>query len=253
MRLVKQGALILATLAAALILSPSAASASSLTSQVPALAYPLSKTVVDTADVFTPEQEAQLDRQFRSIYDKSDTRIAFLVDTVASLEGKSISDYAATRVEALGIQPLLESKGVFIVLAPNDEQVHFDVGAGLTSRVSNETSNAIIKSQVTPNFPSGDYYTGISNGVTGLTDAYKTNAPTSTVWYRASYVQSATPYIVGGSTILVGVILMLSVMRKRKENIPAVTNTVTLQEGEAESVEFMPFANIIGYNSSSKH
>lgn len=247
MRLVRQMSLILATLAAALVLLPSAASAATLSA--PSLAYPLSKTVVDTADVFTPEQEAQLDRQFRSIYDKSDTRIAFLVDTVSSLEGKSISDYATKRVDELGIKPLLEGKGVFIILAPNDGQVHFSVGADVTSRVSNETSNAIIKSQVTPNFPSGDYYTGVTNGVTGITDAYKANAPASTLWYRAGYVQPVTPYVVGGAAVLVGVIIVLAVLRKRKEKITLAPAT---EDGASATAEFMPFANIIGYNSS-KH
>ena len=101
---------------------------------IPALAENLknihpSGYVTDLAGVISPESKARLEALCREVEDKTAAEIA--VVTVHSLESESVENFAADLYKQLGVGSKRESRGVLLLVAPDEHKYRIEVGYGL--------------------------------------------------------------------------------------------------------------------------
>ena len=85
--------------------------------------------VTDLAGVISPESKARLEALCREVEDKTAAEIA--VVTVHSLESESVENFAADLYKQLGVGSKRESRGVLLLVAPDEHKYRIEVGYGL--------------------------------------------------------------------------------------------------------------------------
>lgn len=148
---------------AALALSACAAEAGA-PDEPPALE--LTGRVVDAADILTPAYEARLTEMLAGL--EADTKVQLVVATTPDLKGQDIADYSLALGNAWGIGDADRDDGLMLVVAPNERRVRIEVGLGLEDTVTDEEAAQIIDKNILPYFRLGEFETGISKGVEGL-------------------------------------------------------------------------------------
>ncbi|XUU60448.1 TPM domain-containing protein [Erythrobacter sp. HA6-11] len=126
----------------------------------------LTGRVVDAADIFEPQFEAELTQTLAEL--EEDTLIQLVVATTPSLEGHDIADYSRELGNAWGIGDAERNDGLLMLVAPNERKVRIAVGFGLESVVTNTEASAIIEELILPHFRESNYETGVAAGVEGL-------------------------------------------------------------------------------------
>lgn len=124
--------------------------------------------VLDQADILKPTDEAALDRHLRDYFHSSGN--ALVVVSVVSLSGQSIDPFATTLFNSWGIGDEQTSRGLLILVAPNERKVRIEVGCGLEAAITNEIAGQIIQQNIIPLFKNGDLQGGTLAGVRALED-----------------------------------------------------------------------------------
>lgn len=123
------------------------------------------RLVNDYADIFTPEQEARLEKILVAFDDTTSNQIT--VVTVENLEGYAASEYA-TRI---GLEWKVGSgkfdNGIVLLVKPKTAdsygEVFIAVGYGLEGAIPDAYAKRIVDNVLIPHFQSGDYYTGVES------------------------------------------------------------------------------------------
>jgi uncharacterized protein len=120
---------------------------------IPALAENLknihpSGYVTDLAGVISPEGKARLEALCREVEDKTAAEIA--VVTVHSLEGESVENFAVDLYKQLGVGSKRDSRGVLLLVAPDEHKYRIEVGYGLEPVINDARAGDAGRAMVSP-------------------------------------------------------------------------------------------------------
>jgi uncharacterized protein len=87
---------------------------------------------------------------------------------VSSLDGEDIFDYSLKVARQWGVGEKDKDNGVLMVVSKNDHRIWIQVGSGLEGDLTDAESGRIIQNVITPEFKKGDFYAGISGGITSI-------------------------------------------------------------------------------------
>jgi uncharacterized protein len=132
----------------------------------PAAAGP-SGPVIDEADVFDAETEAELDARLRLHLDAE--RTAIIVNTVQSLNGDTIEHYATDRFNTWGVGHAETHRGVLLVLAIDDRKLRIEVGCGVEAELTDAEAGQIIEDVIVPQLREGRYSEAVDAGIEAIT------------------------------------------------------------------------------------
>jgi uncharacterized protein len=116
------------------------------------------RLVNDFSDLFTPSQEAELERMLVAFDDSTSNQIAVI--TVKDLEGYEASEYATRIGLDWGVGSSKFDNGIVILVKPKTSssgQVFIAVGYGLEGAVPDAYAKRIINHDMIPHFMENDY------------------------------------------------------------------------------------------------
>jgi len=102
--------------------------------------------VVDQANVLPDDAEAALSARLKAFQDKTGHQLA--VATVASLEGRSVEDYANLLLRDWGLGDKTRNDGALLLVAPNERKVRIEVGYGLEGDLTDAVAHLIIQNAI---------------------------------------------------------------------------------------------------------
>jgi uncharacterized protein len=131
----------------------------------------LTGQVVDSANLLSPEQKADLTAKLQALEQQSSHQM--VVVTVPDLQGYEIEDYGYKLGRAWGIGQKKVDDGLLLIVAPKERKVRIEVGYGLEPIVTDALSSVIVQNQILPAFRKGDMAGGIVAGTNALVDILK--------------------------------------------------------------------------------
>lgn len=165
----------------------------------------LTGRVVDQARLLSPEREAELTETLAAL--ERDTTDQLVIVTVDSLQDQTIEDYGYQLGRAWGIGQQDTDNGLLLIIAPNERKVRIEVGYGLEPVLTDALSALIIQNEILPAFRTGDFETGITNGVTAI-DAQLRLDPVE-ARARAAAATPPRPGIPVGAVMVIGAVFLL--------------------------------------------
>ena len=129
----------------------------------------LSGRVVDNANVLSATTETQLKNILAT--HETETTNQIVVVTLNTLNGYEIADYGYQLGRHWGIGQADKNNGALLIVAPNERKVRIEVGYGLEGILTDALSSYIINQDIVPYFKSGDYDSGVKNGVSAILQA----------------------------------------------------------------------------------
>jgi uncharacterized protein len=138
--------------------------------QAPLLAASLKPQgyVSDFANILTPEARSELQTLLRETEQQTSAEIALA--TVPTLDGETVEQYANRLFKEWGIGKKGADNGVLVLVAPSEHKIRIEVGYGLEPVLPDGLAGQIIRTDMLPQFSSGDYPRGILNGVRHVSD-----------------------------------------------------------------------------------
>jgi uncharacterized protein len=137
-----------------------------------ALEVPLLKGHVnDYAAMLSTASERQLEAVLTDFEQKDSTQIVVL--TIPSLKGDSLEDFSMRVVEAWKIGQKKLDNGAILLIAKEDRKIRIEVGYGLEGRLTDLLAGRIIRNVIAPQFKSGQFDRGITEGVAAMIDAVR--------------------------------------------------------------------------------
>ena len=168
--------------------------------------------VNDYAGMFKPGTVGILENELAEFEKKEPTQIVVL--TVPSLQGEVLEEFSMKVAEKWRIGQKKLDNGVILLIAKQDRKVRIEVGYGLEGRLTDLTSGRIIDNDIKPLFKTGDFDTGVINGVHSIIRAvkgeYNASAPVP-AQEEKQIVPWYTPFlIIGGIVLFVGLLILLA-------------------------------------------
>lgn len=152
------------------------------------------RLVNDYTQTLSTDQINQLEQKLVAFDDSTSTQIAVVL--VKSLEGYDVADYTQRLAESWGVGGDKNNNGVMLLISLGDRKVSIQTGYGVEGTLPDAIARRIIEREITPNFRSGDYFAGISQGTDAIISytkgEYKNDAPKKDKKSRGSMV----PFIV---------------------------------------------------------
>lgn len=118
--------------------------------------------VIDEADVLPPQDERELNAKLREYLDEE--RTAIIVNTIQTLDGKTIEQVANDRFNTWGIGHAETQRGVLLLLAIEDRKLRIEIGCGVEPELTNLEAAHIIN-EMTPVLREGEMVEAINLGV----------------------------------------------------------------------------------------
>lgn len=140
----------------------------SVAQDIPARPNP-PRLVNDLANILSPQEEQQLERELVAFDDSTSNQIAIVI--VNTLGDYPIEEYAVKLFREWGVGNKKNNNGVVLLAAIQDRKVRIEVGYGLEGAIPDITANYIIEDDIKPNFRSGDYYEGLSKAAHSIIKA----------------------------------------------------------------------------------
>lgn len=126
----------------------------------------LSARITDLTQTLSAEQAASLENKLASFEQRKGSQIAVLL--VPTTQPETIEQYSIRVAEAWKIGRKGVDDGALLVVAKDDRTVRIEVGYGLEGGLNDAVANRIIRNVIVPRFRSGDFYTGIDEGITRM-------------------------------------------------------------------------------------
>ncbi len=127
---------------------------------------PLRAPVTDLTGTLTPEQVATLERRLQELETKKGSQIAVLL--VPTTQPETIDQYSIRVAEAWKLGRRGVNDGALLLVAKDDRAVRIEVGYGLEGVVPDVLADRIVEQVVVPRFRSGDFFGGLTEGVTRM-------------------------------------------------------------------------------------
>jgi uncharacterized protein len=126
----------------------------------------LEQRVTDFTNTLSYVEWSSLEKQLKTFEDTTSTQIVVLI--VSSLGNMPIEEYATKVFEQNGIGQKSKNNGALIVVAKDDRLVRIEVGYGLEGSLTDAACSQIIEREIKPRFREGDFFGGLSSGVTSM-------------------------------------------------------------------------------------
>ncbi|HLP47325.1 MAG TPA: TPM domain-containing protein [Candidatus Kapabacteria bacterium] len=127
----------------------------------------LTGRVNDYAGILNDNQKAMLENMLQETENKTSSQVVLL--TVKSLEGDALEDFSIRVVEKWKIGQKEFNNGVLVLVVLDEKKIRIEVGYGLEPIITDLKSGYIIREMIVPYFKKGDYYGGITQGLTAIT------------------------------------------------------------------------------------
>lgn len=131
----------------------------------------LTGRVNDYAKLLSPQAKARLDAELADFERSDSTQVVVL--TIPSLEGESLEEYSIKVAEAWGIGQKGKDNGVLLLVSKGDRKVRIEVGYGLEGKLTDALSGRIIDYAIVPQFKTGNFDAGITDGVSAIMQAVR--------------------------------------------------------------------------------
>jgi uncharacterized protein len=126
----------------------------------------LRSPVTDLTQTLTATQQQSLESMLRSYETRKGSQIAVLL--VPTTQPETIEQYSIRVVEQWKLGRKKIDDGVLLLVAKNDRAVRIEVGYGLEGVLTDAVTSRIIRNVIAPQFRQGDFYQGISDGLTRI-------------------------------------------------------------------------------------
>jgi uncharacterized protein len=123
--------------------------------------------VNDYAGIFNENQKNMLENMLQETENKTSSQVVLL--TIKSLEGDSLEDFSIRVVDKWQIGQKEFNNGALFLVTLAEKKIRIEVGYGLEPIVTDLKSGYIIRQIIIPYFKKGDFYTGISQGLSAVT------------------------------------------------------------------------------------
>lgn len=123
--------------------------------------------VTDTTGTLTTEQIAELEARLVALEQRKGSQLAIYMTD--SLNGRDVAEVALEMAEKNALGRAKTDDGVLLFIAKADRKVRIEVGYGLEGAIPDAKAGRIIREYLAPHFRTGDYYQGISEASTALT------------------------------------------------------------------------------------
>jgi len=127
--------------------------------------------VNDYAAMLSTASERQLEAVLTDFEQTESTQIVVL--TIPSLQGDSLEDFSIRVAEAWKIGQKKLDNGAILLIAKSERKIRIDVGYGLEGRLTDLLAGRIIRNVIAPQFKSGQFDQGITEGVAAMIDAVR--------------------------------------------------------------------------------
>lgn len=127
--------------------------------------------VTDLTGTLRADQLAALEAKMADIEKTDGTQVAVLM--IPSLKDDDLFDFSQRAAQKWGIGQKGKNNGILFLIAKDDKKMRIHVGYGLEGRLTDALSDQILRHDVRPGFRNGDYYAGISAGVTAIDKAIR--------------------------------------------------------------------------------
>lgn len=117
----------------------------------------LKSRVNDYAGMLNQTEKNNLESLLQQIEKSTTAQLVLL--TVNSLDGIPIEDYSIKVAEKWKIGTK-QDNGLIVIVAKNDRKIRIEVGYGLEPIIPDGRAGTIIRTVITPEFKSGNYYNG---------------------------------------------------------------------------------------------
>ncbi len=152
------------------------------------------RLVNDYTQTLSTDQVNQLEQKLVAFNDSTSTQIAVVV--INSLEGYDAADYTQRLAESWGVGSEKNNNGVVLLVSLGDRKVTIQTGYGVEGALPDAIARRIIENENTPNFKSGDYFAGISQGTDAIISYTKGEYKNDTPKARKKSGSSIVPFIV---------------------------------------------------------
>lgn len=129
---------------------------------IPAFTEP----VIDKAQILTTAEKAELENYLLSLQQETGIQLAVL--TIPSLEGQDIESYGLKVARSWGLGNEETNSGALLLVSLQDREIRIEVGYGLEPTLTDTKCGLIIRNVITPHFRSGNYGTGIIQGIKNM-------------------------------------------------------------------------------------
>jgi uncharacterized protein len=136
--------------------------------QVPAQIPAQTDRVYDAAGVLSAEQQATLRTLSADVEQQTTAELA--VVSVASLDGKTVDEFANQWFNTWKIGKRDVNNGVLLLVAPRERRVRIEVGYGLEPLLTDSKCGEILDSVVLPRFKANDIAGGMMAGARRIAD-----------------------------------------------------------------------------------
>lgn len=124
------------------------------------------KLVNDYCQLLSSAETNQLENDLVAYNDSTSSQIAVVV--VCDLDGMEISDFGTRLFEQWKIGQKGKDNGILLLIAKNDRKINITTGYGVEDKLTDALCRRIIERDIKPNFKSGNFALGISNGVESI-------------------------------------------------------------------------------------
>ncbi len=183
--------------------------------QLPEMPNP-PRLVNDFAGILSTSQVRQLENELTQFNNQTSTQIAVAI--VPSLDGTSVDDYAVKLALKWKIGQAGKNNGILVLIKPKvgNQKGHAFIatGYGLEGAVPDAVANRIVNAEMIPSFKNGDYFGGISKGVTVLQELTR-NEYTADEYLKRSSSGNGSVFII---VLLMVVFIVISSKASSKRN-----------------------------------
>jgi uncharacterized protein len=139
--------------------------------------------VNDFAGVLETSQRAALESQLEALGRETSAEVALV--TIPTLDGRSVEEYATALFNQWGIGKQGRDNGVLVLVAVQDRVMRIEVGYGLEGILPDGLAGAVMRETFLPRFRSGDYRTGILEGMSRVVDIVRRDEPLTPAQFAA--------------------------------------------------------------------
>jgi len=126
----------------------------------------LQARVTDLTGTLTAQQQSALEQQLAAFEARKGAQLGVLI--VPSTMPEEIEQYSMRVVEQWKLGRKNVDDGALLIIAKNDRRLRIEVGYGLEGVLSDAVSNRIVSGTITPLLREGDFYGGVSEGLTAM-------------------------------------------------------------------------------------
>lgn len=127
---------------------------------------PLRAAVTDLTGTLTAGQLSDLDARLKNFSQQRGSQIVILI--VPTTRPEAIEQFSIRVAEAWKIGRAGKDDGVILLMAKDDRELRIEVGYGLEGAIPDAIAKRVIAETITPRFRDGDFYGGLSEGITTL-------------------------------------------------------------------------------------